>query len=223
MQSSHSPALDSYLDSSDWRRGAAAVLIIVSAAVAPTLALAHSPIDGFEGFYTGAAHPLVTVDQLLALLGLGVMLGLQWPGDFDLAFPSFAGSMLLGVVTGQLIGLPAWAVWAVLLLLLSATAAAALAALRPEGYRVTTLLLTCLIGGLIGLLSTPEPGPMRATIFTLAGSIVGANLLLLYLSSGIGFLREKIRKPWLQLGLRIAAAWLGAVAMMMTALAIAQR
>ena len=198
----------------------AAALVAAGAAVVPSLASAHSPVDGIEGFYIGMAHPLSTADQLLALLGLGLMLGLRGRSRVGRALAVFAVAMLAGVVWGQMSGSPPWTET---VLLLAGTTAATLAALRPGGIGAACLLLAGLVGALIGVLSTPEIGSVRATVFTVAGSIVGGNIALLYLSLGIGWLREKYGQPWVRIALRVVAAWLGAVSIMMVALTAAQR
>jgi hypothetical protein len=58
-------------------------------------------------------------------------------------------------------------------------------------------------------------------IVTMAGAITGASLGLAY---GVGLLvvlREKMRAPWVAIGLRVLAAWIAAVAALMLALVFA--
>lgn len=77
-------------------------------------------------------------------------------------------------------------------------------------------------GGLfIGLVSTPDPGPRAATLITVAGSFVSANLTLFHVSGAVGLLRERFTQHWVAVGLRVAAAWIAAVAVLMGALAFA--
>jgi hypothetical protein len=57
-------------------------------------------------------------------------------------------------------------------------------------------------GGLfLGMVSTPDPGPLGAMIITIAGTFVGANLAFFYTSGGIGWLRDRFDKPWALIGL----------------------
>jgi hydrogenase/urease accessory protein HupE len=187
------------------------------ACLAPGSAAAHSPVPGLAGFYTGMLHPLSTPGQLLGLLALGLMLGLRWPQWCALAWLSFAVSALLGICLGQVGFVPTWGEAALLIL---AVSAAALAALHPPGFLTLFLLFSGLCGLLIGALSTPDPGPVRDTIITLAGSFVGANIALIYVTGGIGWLRERFTQHWAHVGLRVVAAWIAAISVLSALIAL---
>lgn len=196
----------------------AAVGLGLAAACLPGRALAHSPFAGIEGFYVGLLHPLSTPGQLLALLALGVMLGWCWRERFAAAWTVFAGAVLLGIVLGQLDIGPGHEEP---FLLLIGVVAATLSALHPGGFFPAIMILVGLGGLLIGLVSTPDPGPLRATVITLAGSFVGANLVLFYVSGAVGALRERFTRHWLAVGLRVVAAWIAAIAVLMGSLTLA--
>ena len=196
----------------------AAAALGLAAAFLPQLALAHSPFPGAEGFYLGILHPLSTPGQLLALLAIGVMLGWRWRDAFARSWAGFAVAALVGIALGQLEIRPDGEE---VYLLLVAVIAATLSALHPKGHGLAHVTLASAGGLLIGLLSTPDPGPRAATIITLAGSFVGANLTLFYVSGAIGLLHERFTQHWVEVGLRVAAAWIAAVAVLMGALAFA--
>lgn len=199
------------------QRLAAAGLGLV-AALLPQAARAHSPFPGAEGFYLGILHPLSTPGQLLALLALGVMLAWQWRDSFARSWTGFAIAAFVGIVLGQLdIRLDGEE----LALLVVAVIAATLSALHPKAPFLAHVVLSSAGGLLIGLLSTPDPGPRAATLITIAGSFVGANLTLFYVSGALGLLRERFTQHWVGVGLRVAAAWIAAVALLMGALAFA--
>lgn len=177
--------------------------------------LAHSPIPGIEGFYIGILHPLSTPSQLPALLALGVMLGLRlkW---FTVSWLTFVAAMLVGIGLGQFGVMPGGEEP---MLLLVAILTASLSALYPAGFLTTFVILFGVCGMLIGVLSIPDKGSLRATIITLFGSFAGANLALLYMASGVGWLQERFTQPWLRIGLRIIAAWMAAIAILMLGMA----
>ncbi len=52
-------------------------------------------------------------------------------------------------------------------------------------------------------------------ILTMAGSLVGVNLELLYLAGDISYLRELCRRVWVHISFRVLAPWSGAVALLM--------
>lgn len=190
----------------------------LAAALLPGSALAHTPLPGVEGFLTGVVHPLTTAGQLLALLALGSMLGWRWKDGFIRCWATFAIAALVGIGLGQL-GVRLGD--GELLLLLVSITAATLAALHPTGFLPVMAILAGAGGLLIGLVSTPEPGPLAATITTLAGSFVSANLVLLYVAGAVDLLRERFTQHWVGVGLRVAAAWIAAISMLMGSLAIA--
>jgi hydrogenase/urease accessory protein HupE len=195
------------------RRSVAAIAALL-VGLNPTGAAAHSPMPGFEGFYVGLLHPLSTPGQLFALLAVGLMLGHRFPERFAMPWLVFALALLLGILLGQT-GLKLG--HKETLLLSTAATAAALSALIPSGFWLAFVLLSGAAGALIGLLSTPDAGTLRDTLFTLAGSFVGANLALLYLSGGTGMLLDRFPQRWVHLGLRIAGAWIAAISLMMAA------
>ena len=191
--------------------------IAVACALAPTDAAAHAPIPGLMGFYVGMLHPLSTPPQFLALFALGLMLGQQFPRDFLVCWIVFAICCFAGMLLGQTVGMQgtenAW-------LLAICLIAALLAALLPNGLFLPWLVLTGGAGLLVGVLSTPDPGHWRATLISLVGSFVGANLALLFSTGGVGWLTERFTQHWVRIGFRIIAAWIAAISFLMLALVV---
>ena len=177
-------------------------------------------LPGFEGFYVGLLHPLSAPSQLLALVSLGVMLGLSPQERIATLYATFAGSMLLGICLGQLGSISGWEEFALLLI---AILAATLSAIHPEGLLSLFIFLPGVGGLLLGLLSTPDPGPLRAVIVTLLGSLVGAYFALLYILGIVSWIRQRFTQQWAQIGLRIVAAWVAAISVVMASLAFVNR
>lgn len=181
-------------------------------AVGATPVHAHSPVPGIEGFYVGLLHPFSTPAQALLMVGLALLAGwvaldkVRWLlGVFLVA--SFAG-LLLGP---QIANLDPY-------LFAMAFASCALAALAP-GKLVPLAVVFAGIGGyLIGEVSIPDEGPARDRIITMSGSIIGANLGLLYIVGVSHIIRERYTWAWVEIAFRVIAAWLGAVALLMFAL-----
>lgn len=176
---------------------------------------AHAPIPGIEGFYTGLLHPFSTPAQALLMLGLGLLAGsfdsqrVRWP------LGAFLAATLVGVGLGRgPEGLDA-------ALFATAFAAAAWAALAPGRFLPGALVVALVGGVLIAMVSVPDPGPTRDRVITLAGSLVGANLGLLYLAGLTLLARQRDPRAWVRIGLRVAAAWVGAISLLMLALSFA--
>ncbi len=154
-------------------------------------------------------------EQVLALLALGLILGPSWPNAFRTAWLVFAVAIVVGLAAGFALAGDASPGWPLLALALAAAILAVAAAKLPG---IVTVMFSVGAGLLIGIASTPEPGPLRATIITVAGSWVGANLILFYAAGGVGWLRARFDRPWAHVGLRVVGSWIGAIACLMFAL-----
>lgn len=193
------------------QRGRGAFLALLSGA-AP--AHAHSPVPGIEGFYVGLLHPFSTPSQALLMLGLGFLVG---------AFAAEkARWLLVGFLVASLVGLAAEFRFSNLdpALFSVALGACVLAALMPGRLAYLALMGAVAGGFLIGDASIPDDGPMQDRLFTMSGSIVGANLALLYVFGATQWINERYRHPSVGIVFRVAAAWAGAISLLMLALGI---
>jgi hydrogenase/urease accessory protein HupE len=191
-------------------RAGAGATATVAAAAGP--AAAHSPVPGIEGFYAGILHPFGTPDQLLAILAAGLMLGGFALPRTAPAFAALGLGLIGGALAGRLSGDPApW-------LLGLAVLAACLAALVPGRARPLAVGLALVAGGLLGWASIPDPGPLRDRVITAAGALTGAMAAILYLAGAADALRRRVERPWMPIALRVGAAWIAAIAMLMLAL-----
>lgn len=189
----------------------------------PAAASAHSPIDGIEGFYVGFLHPLSTAGQVLALVAIGLVVGRGDRSSFARAWSAFAALVGGGILLGQAVGTSGHEDTA---LLGVAAVSALIAAVAPE--RVFTLrplqpgAVAAGLGGLLlGLASTPDAGPLRATMLVLAGSFVGLNFAFLYLAGGTIWFLDRYAARWARIGVRVLASWIATIAVLMGALVFA--
>ena len=173
-----------------------------------------------EGFYAGLTHPLTDIAQLTALAALGLLLSLRFPNLFATAWGCFASAAAIGAAAALLSGLTHTVDGP---LLAAAAATAMLTALAPQCPAAAVVIVSVVNGGLIGVASAPESGSTGATLVTLFGSFVGVSLTLIYLASGVGWLREKLAESWTTLGVRVIAAWIAAIALLVAALAATGR
>lgn len=183
-------------------------------AAAPGAAAAHSPVPGIEGFYTGLAHPFVEPTLLVASLAVVFLILQDWPRRFRLGWPVYAATVAIGLLAARSLGAM---VPLDVALLGSAALAAALAAAAGDRATALALPLLALSGLAVGAGALPEPGPVRDVVITAAGTVVGANLGLLVIGGAIDWLRERHDGPVLRIGIRVAASWLAAVALMILA------
>lgn len=184
-------------------------LVLVFAAVP---AYAHAPVPGVKGFYIGLVHPFSTPSQALVMIGLGLMAG-SYAGE---KIRWLLGAFLIVSMGGLVMGAAGMELETALYAI--AVAACGLAALLPGG--VVALSFVCVVAGalLVGSVSIPDEGPTADRLFTMSGSIVGANIGLLYLAGLTHFVRQRFTQAWVAIGFRVVAAWLGAIALLMLAL-----
>ena len=137
---------------------------------------------------------------------------------------ALAGGLVVGMGYGQWQTGPDWVETA---LLFTAIASATISALFPTGRQWFVILVVkgmvaCVAGVLLGVVSTPDPGPWGAVLITLIGSFVGVVLVPFYIGMGVSWLREKFSQHWIDIGIRVVAAWIGAIAILMAALSFAE-
>lgn len=169
----------------------------------------------WEEFSAGVAHPLAEPGILLTLCALACLVGQSWPASSRAAISFFAVSTLAGVAAARF-GFPSEAQDAGPLLI--ALVAALSAAVAPAAWPAATAALAVAGGFLTGAASTPVLLPLRVSLPAVAGALAGAILALALLIYTAGRFRQRFggERGWI--GLRIAAAWVAAIAMMMLAL-----
>lgn len=175
-------------------------------------AYAHSPVPGIKGFYVGLLHPFSTPPQALLLVGLGLLVGAFDTGKVRWLL----GTFLIASSAGLILALGSEALDATLYA--AAFLACVVAALLPGKIIPVAIAITAFGGFLIGEASVPDAGPPRDRLFTMSGSMVGANIGLLYIFGIIHLVRERFVWAWVAIAFRVAAAWVGAVALLMLAL-----
>ena len=178
----------------------------------PHPAAAHNPLPGLEGFYVGLIHPLTTPDQVLLVAGTALVFGSFALASLRLAFAALALGLLGGLLFGE--SGAAHASW----LLALATCAAAWAALLPGRGLPALTGLAALSGVGLGWASVPEAGAPLDRAITMSGSFFGAGLAIFYVTGAMEMLRERVDAPWLKIGLRVLAAWVAAIAIILLAL-----
>jgi len=67
-------------------------------------------------------------------------------------------------------------------------------------------------------MSVPDDGTMQDRVITMAGSILGANIGLLYLFGIINFVNDRFTWDWIAIAIRVLSAWVGAFSLVMLAL-----
>lgn len=190
---------------------AAAVLLGLTGGAGP--ALAHSGVAGLTGFSAAFVHPLTAMDQVLALATAGLLAGQQGRGALLRGAVGVVGGCLLGLA--NLLYGPAIAfVWLGGLLL--ALVAGLWVAAGVAAHSSFVFATAALAGFLVGNDTIPEADRWGA--IALAGYGAAAAALLLHLVPAL--IAAFARPHWARIGVRIAASWIAATALMVLALAV---
>lgn len=180
----------------------------------PSLVHAHSPIEGIGRFYGGMLHPLLVPSHLLLLIGLGLWIGQQGLRHIEVGLLAFAAGLLPGLACA---GLGYASPLPVPLLLAPAAMMGLWVAAGWKLPREVIGVVALAAGLLIGLDSLPDAGSPRELALTLLGTGLGAGFLLVHEVA----LTEFLQRPWQRIGVRILGSWVGAISIMVLALAVA--
>jgi urease accessory protein len=188
------------------------LVVAIALAVMVEPAQAHAPIKGIGAFYNGLLHPLFVPAHLLLVFGFGLLLGQHAPNTSRFGWLAFVAALWTGLVIGHLSGTDV----PVMLLLLTALAAGLLVAVDWSIPGVAAAALGGVAGFTIGMDSMPEPLTSKETLLALAGTGVGAALIVSYIGGAAAWLQA----PWQRIGIRVAGSWTAASALLVLALAI---
>jgi len=183
------------------------------AATVPAVAEAHTPIEGLGDFYNGMLHPVVVPAHLLALLGIGLLIGRQPQAALQPAALAFLAATTLGLLGAGL----GWSVNAETLLLAGAAISGLLLAWGSPlpGWLGTASGIA--LGFAIGTDSGQGITESQAVAAALTGTGVAVYLLFLYALAVSDTLRKY---QWQQVAIRVAGSWIAASAIMVIALTV---
>lgn len=183
------------------------------AATLPAAAEAHTPIQGLGDFYNGMLHPLVVPAHLLALLGVGLLIGRQPPAALQPAALSFLAATTLGLLGAGL----GWSMDAETLLLAGAAICGLLLAWSSPLPAWVGSVSGIALGLAIGTDSGQGISETQAVAAALTGTGVSVYLLFLYALATADTLRKR---HWQQVAVRVAGSWIAASAILVLALTV---
>ena len=185
-----------------------ATLAAAATLLAPGIAQAHTVSASLGDFYGGGLHLLSSPEQLLAVVGVGLLLG---QGDRDAAHkrvvlalpPALAAGVLATALVGPWPETP-W-VGAGLLVMLGGLVAAAL---HPPRAALAALIV--LVGVACGLANGPALTPATDVRLFIPGVALAGFLVALYAM----LLAQAARPFWATIALRIAGSWIAATGLL---------
>lgn len=162
-----------------------------------------------SGFVAGLIHPLSITAHVVALIGLGLMIGQQVRRRVTLV--AFA----IGLVAGLAALAAAVGETRAPLALLSGAALAGLAA--TVGWPLPSILaapLALVVGAAMGLDSPPRMASIAAANAALCGTALAAFAAVALIAAIAG----RMRQGWPRIGVRVLGSWIAAAALLVVAL-----
>jgi urease accessory protein len=162
-----------------------------------------------SAFAGGLVQPVMSPAHLLALMALGLCIGQHGAGR-RAVLAAFAVGLAGGLLAIAYAARPTFALDALLVATMVAGAAAAVARPLPA---LVSVPLAAIMGAALGLDSPPQAISLTSAHLTLAGTGLGAWLLLALVSAGATLLDGALR-----VAPRVLGSWAAASAMLVLAL-----
>ena len=176
----------------------------------PGPAHAHLMTTGVGPFYDGALHVLASVDQLLPLLALCLLAGLQGKASGRATLFGLPPTLLVGAAVGRWgPPLPFIGLASTLLLLALGGLVAADARLPRRGLIITAVGCGLLIGYANGAAMAEARLGTVSLLGIAAAGFVAAALVPAFVVS--------LRQAWMRIAVRVAGSWIAALGVLMAA------
>jgi urease accessory protein len=180
----------------------------VACALCPALAEAHLVTTGLGPIYDGISHVLMSPDDLVPILAMALLAGLNGPAAGRRTLFALTGAWLVGGLAGFLFGhpvVPGTVTTASFLVIGGLTAADR----RLSPTAVTALAVV--VGLLHGWLNGAGIAESQREAMGLAG-IVSAIFVLVAIASAFVV---SLRVEWMRIAVRVAGSWVAAVGLLM--------
>jgi hydrogenase/urease accessory protein HupE len=178
------------------------------------IADAHGYVRGVNGFYAGFLHPFLAPAHLMALIGLGLLIGQRGIAVGRDAMLAVLAGLVAGLLLSDALGNPDADS---MLLGLTALAGIAVASALPLFPRLALAPLAALLGTVVGIGSAPENLHGVAWQLMAGGALLSAFLCI----NVVAILVESLNKAWMRIGVRVVGSWLTASALLVLALSLA--
>ncbi len=189
-------------------RGLTLLLALAVMLASASPASAHLMNTGLGPFYDGLAHPFVTPEDLLPVIGLTLLASLRGPRFGRTVLFALPAAWLAGTLAGRVLGAHATvpAATAVLTIALGGLAAA------DRNLPLSTITALAILLGLVnGAFNGMELAAARAGALPAAGAACALFVLVALLAGSL----TGLRAPWSRIVLRVAGSWIAAAGLFM--------
>jgi urease accessory protein len=172
----------------------------------PRTAAAHLVTTGLGPVYDGIGHLVLTLEDLIPVLALGLLVGLRGPLAGRRALFILPAAWLAGGIVGTQMGsTPAFPVAALSFLVLGIFTATDLR-LPPKAVTALAVALGLLHGFLNGVALREGAGLL---------GLLGIAVTLFVVTALVAALVLSLRRPWTRIAVRVAGSWVAAMGILM--------
>ena len=197
-------------------RKTAAALVAAWLLLGPAAAHAHLVNTGIGPVYDGIAHLFVSFEDLLAVIPIALLAGLNGPLAGRRMLFTLPLVWLLGGLAGTLIpAAPLALAPATLSLLVIGVLAALDIRLAPAAVAALALVL--------GLLHGWQNGVAMAAAGLQATGLVGTSGAVFVVAALVAALVVALRRPWTRIAVRVAGSWIAASGLLLLGWALSGR
>jgi urease accessory protein len=172
----------------------------------PRTAAAHLVTTGLGPVYDGIGHLVLTLEDLIPVLALGLLVGLRGPLAGRRALFILPAAWLAGGIVGTQMGsTPSFPVAALSFLVLGIFTATDLR-LPPKAVTALAVALGLLHGFLNGVALREGAGLL---------GLLGIAVTLFVVTALVAALVLSLRRPWTRIAVRVAGSWVAAMGILM--------
>lgn len=176
--------------------------------LAPVSARAHLVTTGIGPIYDGIAHLFVSFEDLLPVIAIALLAGLNGPRAGRQMLFTLPLVWLLGGAAGALVPTTALQVGPAALSLL------VIGAMIAADFRLAPTAVTALALAL-GLVHGWQNGAALAAAGLKATGLVGTSAAVFVVAALVAALVVALRRPWTRIAVRVAGSWLGAIGLLL--------
>lgn len=190
------------------RRAACVALAALACALLPSPAEAHLVTTGLGPIYDGISHVLMSPDDLVPIVAMALLAGLNGPAAGRRALFAITGAWLVGGAAGFVAGTT--------VIPIAATAASflVLGVLAAIDRRLSPGLVTALAIA-VGLLHGWLNGAAIAESEREAIGLVGIAAMTFVLVAIVAAFVVSVRAAWARVAMRVAGSWVAAIGLLM--------
>lgn len=176
---------------------------------------AHIIASQLGDFYAGAVHPMTALEDVVLWVALGILAGLQAPGQARWLSAVFPVALVAGVGAGLLAGVPSLPVVDAVLMVVLGVMAAALVRLPAP----VLCAVAAVVGLARGVANASGVGP-ATNVWLFVGGFALAGYVAVTLATGLAA-AFRLGAPWRTVALRAGGSWIAAIGLMAGGYALA--